>query len=78
MSGSVSGRRIASRAEPRRPGRAGDEAYAVGDAHTNLQNPFWALPLLAITRIAREMFVAPSQGADGPRFLAVGVFVLPS
>lgn len=32
-------------------------AYAVGDAHTNLLNPFWALPLLAITRIsAREMF----------------------
>ncbi len=32
-------------------------AYAVGDAHTNLLNPFWALPLLAITGIkAREMF----------------------
>jgi short-chain fatty acids transporter len=32
-------------------------AYAVGDAHTNLLNPFWALPLLAITNIkAREMF----------------------
>lgn len=32
-------------------------AYAVGDAHTNLLNPFWAIPLLAITRIkAREMF----------------------
>ncbi len=32
-------------------------AYAVGDAHTNLFNPFWALPLLAITGIrAREMF----------------------
>ena len=24
-------------------------AYAVGDAHTNLLNPFWAIPLLAIT-----------------------------
>lgn len=32
-------------------------AYAVGDAHTNLLNPFWAIPLLAITQInAREMF----------------------
>ncbi|WP_269785466.1 short-chain fatty acid transporter [Halobacterium zhouii] len=32
-------------------------AYAVGDAHTNLLNPFWAIPLLAITGIkAREMF----------------------
>ena len=32
-------------------------AYAVGDAHTNLLNPFWALPLLAITGIkARQMF----------------------
>jgi short-chain fatty acids transporter len=32
-------------------------SYAVGDAHTNLLNPFWALPLLAITQIkAREMF----------------------
>ncbi len=38
------------------PGQA-TMAYAVGDAHTNLLNPFWALPLLAITRIkAREMF----------------------
>ncbi len=32
-------------------------AYAVGDAHTNLLNPFWALPLLAITGLkARELF----------------------
>ena len=32
-------------------------AYSVGDAHTNLLNPFWAIPLLAITGIrAREMF----------------------
>ncbi|MEF8779866.1 MAG: TIGR00366 family protein [Haloferacaceae archaeon] len=32
-------------------------AYAVGDAHTNLLNPFWAIPLLAITGIkARQMF----------------------
>ena len=32
-------------------------SYAVGDAHTNLLNPFWAIPLLAITGIrARDMF----------------------
>jgi short-chain fatty acids transporter len=32
-------------------------AYAAGDAWTNLFNPFWAIPLLAITQIkAREMF----------------------
>jgi short-chain fatty acids transporter len=32
-------------------------AYSVGDAHTNLFNPFWAIPLLAITgRRARDMF----------------------
>jgi short-chain fatty acids transporter len=32
-------------------------SYAVGDAYTNLINPFWAIPLLAITKIkAREMF----------------------
>lgn len=32
-------------------------AYAAGDAHTNLLNPFWALPLLAITGLrARDMF----------------------
>ena len=32
-------------------------AYAVGDAHTNLFNPFWAIPLLAITGLrARDMF----------------------
>jgi len=32
-------------------------AYSVGDAHTNLLNPFWAIPLLAITGLkAREMF----------------------
>lgn len=31
-------------------------AYAPGDAYTNLLNPFWALPLLAITQIkARKM-----------------------
>ena len=32
-------------------------AYAAGDAHTNLLNPFWAIPLLAITGLrARDMF----------------------
>jgi short-chain fatty acids transporter len=32
-------------------------AYSVGDAHTNLFNPFWAIPLLAITGLrARDMF----------------------
>jgi len=32
-------------------------AYAVGDAHTNLLNPFWAIPLLAITGLrAQNMF----------------------
>lgn len=32
-------------------------AYAVGDAHTNLFQPFWAIPLLAITGLrARDLF----------------------
>ncbi|MFC7070223.1 short-chain fatty acid transporter [Halobaculum lipolyticum] len=32
-------------------------AYAVGDAHTNLFQPFWALPLLGITGMrARDIF----------------------
>ena len=32
-------------------------AYVAGDSHTNLLNPFWALPLLAITGLrARDMF----------------------
>jgi short-chain fatty acids transporter len=32
-------------------------AYAAGDAWTNLFNPFWAIPLLAITQVkARDMF----------------------
>lgn len=32
-------------------------AYSVGDAHTNLLNPFWAIPLLSITGLrARDMF----------------------
>ncbi|WP_129115749.1 short-chain fatty acid transporter [Halegenticoccus tardaugens] len=38
------------------PGKA-VVATAVGDAHTNLFQPFWALPLLGITGVrAREMF----------------------
>ncbi|WP_101297348.1 short-chain fatty acid transporter [Halegenticoccus soli] len=38
------------------PGKA-VVAYAVGDAHTNLFQPFWALPLLGITGVrARDMF----------------------
>jgi len=54
-------------------------AYAVGDAHTNLLNPFWALPLLAITRIkAREMFgYAIAMLLALTPFLAVVLFVLP-
>jgi len=32
-------------------------AYVAGDSHTNLFNPFWALPLLAITGLrARDVF----------------------
>jgi len=35
-------------------------AYAAGDAWTNLANPFWAIPLLAITRMrVRDMFGYP-------------------
>lgn len=54
-------------------------AYAVGDAHTNLLNPFWALPLLAITRIkAREMFgYAVAMLLLLIPFLAVVLFVVP-
>ncbi|MEF8829337.1 MAG: TIGR00366 family protein [Haloarcula sp.] len=54
-------------------------AYAVGDAHTNLLNPFWALPLLAITRIkAREMFgYAIAMLLALTPFLAVVLFLLP-
>jgi short-chain fatty acids transporter len=54
-------------------------AYAVGDAHTNLLNPFWAIPLLAITRIkAREMFgYAIAMLLLLIPFLAVALFVVP-
>lgn len=54
-------------------------AYAVGDAHTNLVNPFWAIPLLAITRIkAREMFgYAIVMLIALTPFLAVMLYLLP-
>jgi short-chain fatty acids transporter len=54
-------------------------AYAVGDAHTNLLNPFWALPLLAITGIkAREMFgYAVAMLLLLTPFLAVALYVVP-
>ncbi|MFC4437360.1 MULTISPECIES: short-chain fatty acid transporter [Natrialbaceae] len=54
-------------------------AYAVGDAHTNLLNPFWALPLLAITQIrAREMFgYAIAMLLALVPFLAVVLYFLP-
>jgi short-chain fatty acids transporter len=54
-------------------------AYAVGDAHTNLLNPFWAIPLLAITGIkAREMFgYAIAMLLALVPFLAVVLYALP-
>ncbi|WP_339104266.1 TIGR00366 family protein [Haloterrigena salinisoli] len=54
-------------------------AYAVGDAHTNLANPFWALPLLAITDIrAREMFgYAVAMLLALIPFLAIALYVIP-
>ena len=54
-------------------------AYAVGDAHTNLLNPFWAIPLLAITKIkAREMFgYAVAMLLLLIPFLAIVLYVLP-
>ena len=54
-------------------------AYAVGDAHTNLLNPFWALPLLAITGIkAREMFgYAIAMLLALIPFLAVALYAIP-
>lgn len=54
-------------------------AYAVGDAHTNLLNPFWALPLLAITGVkAREMFgYAIAMLLALIPFLAVALYVVP-
>lgn len=54
-------------------------AYAVGDAHTNLLNPFWALPVLAITGIkAREMFgYAIAMLIALIPFLAIVLYVVP-
>ena len=54
-------------------------AYAVGDAHTNLFNPFWALPLLAITGLrARDMFgYAITMMILLVPFIAVALYFLP-
>ncbi|WP_363464685.1 short-chain fatty acid transporter [Halogeometricum borinquense] len=54
-------------------------AYAVGDAHTNLLQPFWALPLLGITGIrARDMFgYGVTMLLLLIPFLAVGLIFLP-
>jgi len=54
-------------------------AYAVGDAHTNLLNPFWAIPLLAITGLrARDMFgYAITMMLLLIPFLAIVLYFLP-
>ncbi len=54
-------------------------AYAVGDAHTNLLNPFWAIPLLAITGLrARDMFgYAITMMILLTPYLAVVLYLLP-
>lgn len=54
-------------------------AYSVGDAHTNLLNPFWAIPLLAITGLrAREMFgYAITMMLLLIPFLAIALYLLP-
>lgn len=54
-------------------------AYAVGDAHTNLFQPFWAIPLLAITGMrARDMFgYAITMLILLTPYLAAILFVLP-
>ncbi|HSH74383.1 MAG TPA: TIGR00366 family protein [Longimicrobiales bacterium] len=54
-------------------------AYAAGDAHTNLLNPFWALPLLAITGLrARDMFgYAITMMLLLTPFLAAALYLLP-
>lgn len=54
-------------------------AYAVGDAHTNLFNPFWAIPLLAITGLrARDMFgYAITMMILLVPFVAAALFLLP-
>ncbi|MFC6823961.1 short-chain fatty acid transporter [Halopelagius fulvigenes] len=54
-------------------------AYAVGDAHTNLFQPFWALPLLGITGMrARDMFgYAVTMLLLLVPFLALGLTLIP-
>ncbi len=54
-------------------------AYSVGDAHTNFLNPFWAIPLLAITGLrARDMFgYAITMMLLLIPFLAIVLYVLP-
>lgn len=54
-------------------------SYAVGDAHTNLLNPFWAIPLLAITGLrARDMFgYAITMMILLVPFLAIVLYLLP-
>jgi short-chain fatty acids transporter len=54
-------------------------AFSVGDAHTNLLNPFWAIPLLAITGLrARDMFgYAITMMLLLIPFLAILLYVLP-
>ncbi len=54
-------------------------AYAVGDAHTNLLNPFWAIPLLAITGLrARDMFgYAITVMILLTPYLAIALYLLP-
>jgi short-chain fatty acids transporter len=54
-------------------------AYAVGDAHTNLLNPFWAIPLLAITGLkARDMFgYGITMMILLTPFVAVALYLLP-
>ncbi|WP_175459770.1 short-chain fatty acid transporter [Natronorubrum sediminis] len=54
-------------------------AYGVGDAHTNLLNPFWAIPLLAITGLrARDMFgYAITMMILLTPFLAIALYVVP-
>ncbi|AKH97480.1 short-chain fatty acid transporter [Halanaeroarchaeum sulfurireducens] len=54
-------------------------AYSVGDAHTNLFQPFWALPLLGITGLrARDMFgYAVTVMLFLTPFLAIALIMVP-
>ena len=54
-------------------------AYSVGDAHTNLFQPFWALPLLGITGMrARDVFgYAATMMILLIPFLAIALVVIP-